>query len=228
MSEPSIVVHHLNNSRSQRILWLLEELEVPYTIKRYQRMPNQRAPKELRDVHPLGKSPVITDGDVTVAESGAIIEYLINKYGNGRFLPTSEEDKLKYTYWLHYSEGSIQPLLVQKFIATEVPKQAPLLIRWMAKAVMGGLQKALIDPQITTHLKYIESQLPHGGYFAGSELTGADFAMIFPCEAAAVGGRGMGEVDVPNMKDFVKRMQARPAYQRALEKGGEYFLVAKL
>ena len=131
-----LTVHHLNNSRSQRVLWLLEELDVPYEIVRYQRQPDMRAPKELRAIHPLGKSPVITDNGNTIAESGAIVEYLIGTYGNGRLIPPpNTPERLRYTYWLHYAEGSAMPPLLLKLLFTLMPKRAPALLRPLVRKV---------------------------------------------------------------------------------------------
>src|SRR6188768_4505564 len=141
-----LTVHHLNNSRSQRVLWLLEELGVPYEIVRYQRQPDMRAPAALRAIHPLGKSPVITDNGNTIAESGAIVEYIVDTYGNGRLIPPPKTpERLRYTYWLHYAEGSAMPLLVQKLLFTVIPKRAPFLMRPLMKTAFGQMLTKLID-----------------------------------------------------------------------------------
>ena len=220
-----IVVHHLNNSRSQRVLWLLEELGMPYEIKHYQRdAKTMLAPPELRAVHPLGKSPVITAGDLTVAESGAIVEYLIDQYGEGRFKPAiGTPERLRYTYWLHYAEGSLMPPLLMKLVFDEVEKAPmPFFIKPIAKAISGKVKSTFIRPQITQHLDYMEAELGKALWFAGKEFTGADIQMSFPIEAAA--SRGGLDSSRPKLMEFLKRIHARPAYKRALKKGGAYSL----
>ncbi|MFM0119053.1 glutathione S-transferase [Paraburkholderia sp. RL18-101-BIB-B] len=221
-----LTVHHLNNSRSQRVLWLLEELGVPYEIKRYQRDPNTMlAPPELRAVHPLGKSPVITDDGQTVAESGAIIEYLIGKYGQGRFAPASgTPERLRYTYWLHYAEGSAMPPLLLKLVALRIASAPmPFFAKPIARKIAGTLQSSFIDPQLKLHLGYINKELSATGWFVGDDFTAADVQMSFPLEAATA--RGGMEGQIPAVVDFLKRIHARPAYQRALERGGKYELL---
>jgi glutathione S-transferase len=216
-----LTVHHLNNSRSQRVLWLLEELGVPYEIVRYQRLPSMLAPKELRAVHPLGKSPVITDNGNTIAESGAIIEYLVETYGNGRLIPAPRTpERLRYTYWLHYAEGSAMPLLVQKLLFTTIPRRAPLLMRPLMKAAFGKVLTTLVEPQLKRHVEFWEGELSKSEWFAGSEFTAADIQMSFPLEAASARA-GLSDHH-PKAMEFLKRIHARPAYQRALEKGGPY------
>lgn len=220
-----IVVHHLNNSRSQRVLWLLEELELPYEIRFYQRDPETMlAPLSLKKVHPLGKSPVIVDGENTIAESGAIIEYLIERYGNGRLIPAAgSQDKLRYTYWLHYAEGSLMLLLVMSLIFNTIPKKPmPFFVRPIARGICNKVTQTFLAPNLTTHLEYIENELGKSTWFAGPDLTGADIQMSFPMEAAVA--RAGGE-KYPKISAFVKRIQVRPAYQRALEKGGPYELL---
>ena len=220
-----IVVHHLNNSRSQRVLWLLEELGLPYEVKHYQRdAKTMLAPPELRAVHPLGKSPVITDGEVTVAESGAIVEYLIDQYGRGRLKPElGTPERLRYTYWLHYAEGSLMPPLLMKLVFDEVEKAPmPFFVKPIARAISGKVKSAFISPQITQHLDYMEAELGKTPWFAGTEFTGADIQMSFPIEAAAA--KGGLDASRPKLTDFLKRIHARPAYKRALKKGGPYDL----
>ena len=220
-----ITVHHLNNSRSQRVLWLLEELGLPYEVKHYQRdAKTMLAPPELRAVHPLGKSPVITDGNVTVAESGAIVEYLIHLYGEGRFKPPpGTPQRLRYTYWLHYAEGSLMPPLLMKLVFDEVEKAPmPFFIKPIARAISGKVKSAFISPQITQHLDYMEAELGKTLWFAGKEFTGADIQMSFPVEAAAA--RGGLDATCPKLMDFLKRIHGRPAYKLALKKGGTYEL----
>jgi glutathione S-transferase len=221
-----LIVHHLNNSRSQRVLWLLEELGVPYEIKRYQRDPKTMlAPPELRAVHPLGKSPVITDDGQTIAESGAIIEYLIGKYGQGRFAPaTGTPERLRYTYWLHYAEGSAMPPLLLKLVALRIASAPmPFFAKPIARKIAATLQSSFIDPQLKLHLGYINQELSKTGWFVGDDFTAADVQMSFPLEAATA--RGGLEGQIPAVVDFLKRIHARPAYQRALERGGKYELL---
>ncbi|PRX36093.1 glutathione S-transferase [Paraburkholderia sp. BL18I3N2] len=221
-----LIVHHLNNSRSQRVLWLLEELGVPYEIKRYQRDPKTMlAPPELRAVHPLGKSPVITDDGQTIAESGAIIEYLIGRYGQGRFAPAPRTpERLRYTYWLHYAEGSAMPPLLLKLVALRIASAPmPFFAKPIARKIAGTLQSSFIDPQLKLHLGYINQELSKTGWFVGNDFTAADVQMSFPLEAGTA--RGGMEGQIPAVADFLKRIHARPAYQRALERGGKYELL---
>ena len=221
-----LTVHHLNNSRSQRVLWLLEELGVPYEIKRYERDPNTMlAPPELRAVHPLGKSPVITDDGQTLAESGAIIEYLVDKYGQGRFAPAAgTPERLRYTYWMHYAEGSAMPPLLLKLIALRIASAPmPFFAKPIARKIAWTLQSSFIDPQLKLHLGFINKELSATGWFVGSDFTAADVQMSFPLEAATA--RGGMEGQIPAVVDFLKRIHARPAYQRALERGGKYELL---
>lgn len=219
-----IIVHHLNNSRSQRILWLLEELELPYEIKKYERDPvTMLAPAELRKVHPLGKSPVLTDGENTLAESGAIIEYLVNTYGKGKFRPASgTKEFIKYNYWLHYAEGSAMSPMLLGLIFSKIPKQpAPFFIKPILKAICGKILAAFVNPQIKLHSEYMDSELAKSSWFAGNEFSAADIQMSFPVEAAlARGGKNYA-----NLKSFTDRIYSRPAYKRALEKGGPYELL---
>ena len=222
-----ITVHHLNNSRSQRVLWLLEELGLEYEIKRYERdKKTMLAPAALKKVHPLGKSPVITDGNVTVAESGAIVEYLVEKYGEGRLVPPpGTPAKLRYTYWLHYAEGSLMPPLLMKLVFNRVEKAPmPFFVRPVARAIAKGAGTSFIDPQIKLHLGYIEEELGKHAWFAGKDFTAADIQMSFPLEAAA--SRGGLDAQWPKLTAFLERIHARPAYQRALERGGKYELLS--
>lgn len=241
-----IILHHLNNSRSQRILWLLEELQLPYEIKHYQRdKKTSLAPEALRQVHPLGKSPVITDekstdnkntdnkssdekstgsettGKICIAESGAIIEYLCRVYGNDSIRPAqSTEAHLQYQYWLHFSEGSMMPPLLLKLILQKVKeKSPPLFVKPIAKAIVDKVNQGYIMPNITQQLAFVDTHLKINQWFAGESLTGADIQMSFPLEAAV-----HGELceSYPAIKDWVKRMHSREAYQKALTKGGEY------
>ena len=221
-----IIVHHLNNSRSQRVLWLLEELGVEYDIKRYQRDPKTMlAPAELRQVHPLGKSPVITDGALTLAESGAIIEYLVERYGNGRLVPAAgTPEKLRYSYWLHYAEGSMQPMLLMKLIFDRIEKAPmPFFARPIARAISGKTKSSFIEPNIKRHLDYMEAELGKAPWFAGNEFTAADIQMSFPVEAAAA--RAGLDAKRPKLMEFLARIHAREAYRAALERGGEFRLM---
>ena len=220
-----IVVHHLNNSRSQRILWLLEELGLTYDIKRYERdKKTMLAPPELRKVHPLGKSPVVTDDDLTLAESGAIIEYLVERYGDGCFAPARELPAyLRYRYWLHYAEGSIMPPLLLKLVFDKIETSPmPFFVKPIAKAISGKANSSFIMPQINTHLDYLEDELGKGKWFVGDDFTAADVQLSFPIEAAAA--RGGLDASRPRLMDYLKRIHARPAYQRAIARGGEYQL----
>ncbi|KDR68457.1 hypothetical protein GALMADRAFT_257192 [Galerina marginata CBS 339.88] len=217
-----LTVHHLNHSRSQRILWLLEELQVPYEIKKYERdTQTRRAPSELLAISPLGKAPVITDGDVTLAESGAIVEYVIAKYGNGKAVP-SEAGYLDNLYFNHYAEGSLMPILVQKYIFDAVPKNVPFYIRPIVNMVFGQLDSRIIQPELKKHLAMVEAHLEksQSNWFAGGqEPTSADYQMAFPLEAIVhVAPTAVG----PLIKKYVKVIHNREAYKKALEKGGEY------
>ena len=217
-----IVVHHLNNSRSQRVLWLLEELELPYEIKFYERdKATMLAPPELKAVHPLGKSPVITDGDKTIAESGAIIDYLVSTYGNGRLIPAEgTPERLRYNFWLHYAEGSAMPPLLMKLIFGVLPERSPFFLKPIVKGIANAAQKGFIDPQLKLHTEYWESELSKSAWFAGAAFTAADVQMSFPVEAAA--SRAGVDAGYPNLMSFLADIHARPAYRRALEKGGPY------
>ena len=218
-----ITVHHLNNSRSQRVLWLLEELGVPYEIKRYQRdKETMLAPASLRAVHPLGKSPVITEGAFTLAESGAIIEYLAER--EGRLVPMLGSPQYqRYRYWMHYAEGSAMPPLLLKLVFDRVEKaKAPFFVRPVVRAIAGKAKSSFIEPQIKLHLDYLEGELGKSTWFAGEEFSAADIQMSFPIEgAAARGGLDAGRA---KLMAFLQRIHERPAYQRALERGGEFKL----
>lgn len=220
-----IVVHHLENSRSQRVLWLLEELDLPYEVRRYERdKKTMLAPPELKAVHPLGKSPVITDGDVVVAESGNIIEYLVETYGGGKLMPAAgTPERLLYRYWLHYAEGSFMPLMVMTLIFSRLAPMSPALLRPLMRAIEGKVKSAFLGPQIKLHLDYLEAELGKSEWFAGKDFSAADVQMSFPLEAAA--SRGGLDASRPRLNAFLKTVQARPAYQRALAKGGPYELM---
>ena len=216
-----LIVHHLNNSRSQRVLWLLEELGLPYEIKYYQRnAKTMLAPPELRAVHPLGKSPVVTDGDVTVAETGAIVEYLVDKAG-GKLRPAAgTPERLRWTFWLHYAEGSLMSPLLMKLVFSIMPSRSPLLLRGMVKNITRRAQIGFVDPQLANHFDFLESELGKSTYFAGDEFSAADVMMSFPLETGAL--RGGAFEGRPRLKAFVELIHARPAYKTAIEKGGPY------
>jgi glutathione S-transferase len=201
-------VHHLNNSRSQRVLWLLEELTLPYEIVHYQRdAQTNLAPPELERIHPLGKSPVLKDGDQVVIESGAILEYIVRRHGKGRLAPPeSSPDWPRYLQWMHYAEGSAMlPVMLRLYTGRLGDAAAPLAPR--------------IQSEMQRHFGYLDSQLASSDYFVGSELSAADIQLSFPIQAAKL-LYGLGEF--PNLARFLERVQARPAYRRALERGGPY------
>lgn len=221
-----ITVHHLNNSRSQRVLWLLEELGLPYEVKKYQRDPKTMlAPPELKAVHPLGKSPVITDDAVTVAESGAIIEYLLDRYGEGRLRPAAgTPERLRFTYWLHFAEGSaMNPLLMKLVFKRILHAPMPFFAKPIAKGIAGKVLGSFVDPNIKSQLDYMDAELGKCEWFAGSEFSAADIQMSFPLEAAAQ--RAGLDTSRPRLQAFLQRIHARPAYRRALERGGPYDFV---
>jgi glutathione S-transferase len=216
-----LTVHHLNNSRSQRVIWLLEELGAPYEVKHYQRdSKTMLAPKELRDVHPLGKSPVITDGDDTVAETGAIVEYILEKYGQGRLVPPAgSPERLRFIYWMHFAEGSAMPPLVMTLLFGEIPKRMPAMLRPIGRMIGKNVQQSYLRPQIDAHLNLMEAELNRSAHFAGPELTAADIMMSFPVEAAV--SRASLDKHL-KLAGWLKTVHARPAYQRALQQGGPY------
>jgi len=220
-----IIVHHLNNSRSQRILWLLEELGLEYEIKKYMRdATTMRAPAELMAVHPLGKSPVISDGDINVAESGAIIEYLVDTYGPALKPEAGTEAYRRYIYWLHFSEGSLMPPLLMKLLMNQIKSApAPFFVKPVAKQIAKRVEDRFIGPELVKLFGYIEAELTAHEWFAGDTFTGADIQMSFPLEAAAARG-GLDKSQVKTQA-WVERIHARPAYQRALERGGEYGII---
>jgi len=222
----TIVVHHLNNSRSQRVLWLLEELGLPYEVRRYQRDPKTMlAPPELRAVHPLGKSPVIEDGGLKLAESGAILEYLAGRYGEGRFAPAAgTPERLRYTYWMHYAEGSAMPPLLMKLVFKRIESgPMPFFARPVARGIARRVLESFVEPNIARHLDYMEGELKDRDWFAGAEFSAADIQMSFPLEGAAA--RGGLDASRPRLTGFLERIHARPAYRRAIEAGGPYELL---
>ena len=222
-----ITVHHLNNSRSQRVLWLLEELGLDYEIQRYERDPKTMlAPASLRAVHPLGKSPVITEDGLTIAESGALIEYLLERHGKGRLIPPAgTPERLRYTYWLHFAEGSAMSPLLLKLIFSRLPRQPmPFVVRPVVRAVSQRVLKSFVDPQLRAHRDFMEAELGKSPWFAGKAFTAADIQMSFVVEASAA--RGGLDKRYPKLADWLERIHARPAYRRALEKGGPYELMS--
>ncbi|MFB0490373.1 glutathione S-transferase [Methylobacterium sp. OAE515] len=214
-----ITVHHLENSRSQRVLWLLEELGLPYRVRRYARDPRTlRAPPELVAVHPLGKSPVITEDGTVVAETGAIVTYLTGKAGGALVPVPGTEAHARYVYWLHYAEGSAMPPLLLKLIFSRLAPSSPWLLRPLVSRIAGRVLKSFVDPDLRRHAAYWETELTGRPYFCGTEFTAADIMMSFPLEAFAARGTGAG----PQVEAWLARIHARPAYQRALQAGGPY------
>ncbi|MCR0984491.1 glutathione S-transferase family protein [Roseomonas populi] len=216
-----ITIHHLNNSRSQRVLWLLEELEVPYEIRRYQRDPaTMLAPPELRAVHPLGKSPVLTEDGLTLAETGAIVEYILERHGGGRLVPEKDgPHHWAYRHWMHHAEGSAMPPLVMALLFNAMGKRVPPEAQPMAEKLAQGMKGAMVEPNLERLKDYWNAALAETGWFAGPEMTAADIMMSFPLEAAS-SRSPFG--DRPHPGAFLARIHGRPAYRRAVEKGGEY------
>jgi len=216
-----IKVHHLNQSRSQRVLWALEELSLPYQIERYQRDKTMMAPAALRKVHPLGKSPVLEDNGLILAESGAILEYLQETYDPGSQLkPQDRELKLHYRFWLHYAEGSLMPLLLMKLVFSSLGKPPiPFGLRSLGKVLGQGVQKAYLNRQLETHALFLESWLKDHRWFAGDHLSMADVQMSFPVFALLERG---GIKDLPHLKTWMKNVEMRPAWQQAIQQGGPF------
>ena len=217
-----ITVHHLNNSRSQRVLWLLEELEVPYDLRRYERdRATMLAPPALLAVHPLGKSPVIEEDGLVVAETGAIVEYILERHGAGRLLPPPDgADRWRLRHWMHHAEGSAMPPLVMALVLGKLPERVPFPLRPLARMIVAGAQKGFVAPNLERLKTYWNDALAPTGWFAGPEMTAADIMMSFPLEAAA--SRSPFGAGRPNPAAFLARIHARPAYRRALERGGPY------
>jgi len=220
-----ITVHHLNNSRSQRVLWLLEELGLEYEVKRYQRdRQTMLAPPELRAVHPLGKSPVIVDGGVALAESGAIVEHLADRYGAGKLAPAfGSPERVRYLYWLHFAEGTAQPPLLLKLLFDRIKTKSPFFVRPVARAIADKALTTFVLPNLGRNLDFMESELGKSEWFAGAQFSAADIQMSFPLEAARARG-GLDEKR-PRLMNFLEKIHARPAYRRAIERGGEYALM---
>ena len=220
-----IVVHHLENSRSHRILWLLEELRLPYEINRYARDPvTLLAPHTLRKVHQLGKSPVITDGAITLAESGAIVEYLIERNPEAMLAPArGSADWVRYIYWLHFAEGSAMPPLLLKLVFDRVEISAPWPIRPIAGAIARQAKRRLIEPRLIDNLDYMEAELGRSTWFAGEVFSAADIQMSFPLEASAQ--RAGLDARWPRLVSFLQRIRERPGFRRAAERGGGHGIV---
>lgn len=214
-----LTVHHLNQSRSHRVIWALEELSLPYEIVQYQREKTMLAPESLKRVHPLGKSPVIEDNGLILAESGAILEYLQETYdAESQLKPLDPAHKVQYRFWLHYAEGSLMPLLLMKLVFSSLGKPpVPFGIRTLGKALGQGVQKAYLNPQLETHARFIESHLAENSWFAGETLSMADIQMSFPIFALLARG---GVEDLPHTHAWKKKVENRPAWQRTLEQGG--------
>ncbi|MGH6671455.1 MAG: glutathione S-transferase [Xanthobacteraceae bacterium] len=221
-----IVVHHLDNSRSHRILWLLEELHLDYEVTFYARDPaTMLAPRALRDVHFLGKSPVITDGAITLAESGAIIEYLVERNPGAGLAPErGAAEWVRYIYWLHFAEGSAMPPLLLKLVFDRIEISAPWLIRPIARAIARQAKRRIIEPRLVDNLEFMETGLGRSTWFAGEAFSAADIQMSYPLEASA--HRAGLDARWPRLVAFLQRIRERPAYRRAVERGGGYAIVA--
>lgn len=220
-----IKVHHLDHSRSQRVLWMLEELNLPYQLVNYQRDPKTwLAPAALREVHPLGKSPVLQDDTLILAESGAILEYLADRYDSARQLspeplPAQADERVRYRYWMHYAEGSAMPPLLMSLVFARVRNAPmPFFAKPIAKGIVDKVMKTFVGPQLTLHLDWMEGELSASPWFAGERFTAADIQMSFPLQAAASRAGNMERY--PKLQAFLQRIEQRPAYQRAVERGG--------
>lgn len=212
-----LTLHHLEQSRSFRILWALEELQQNYEIKYYKRSPTFAAPPELKQVHPLGKAPILQDNQRVIAESAVILEYLQSQYDQDhQFKPQNDEDAFQYLYWMHYAEGSLMPLLVFQLVMNNVGKNVPFLIRPVANKITDGIKASFIRPRLKDHISFLEDYLAKHDYFAG-QFSFADIQMSFPLEAILTRITGQ----YPHIQAFLKRIQTRPAYQQAKQKGIE-------
>jgi len=219
-----ITLHHLEHSRSQRVLWMLEELGLEYRIKRYKRdAKTNLAPPALMKVHPLGKSPVLVDGDRTLAESAVIIEYLARTWGEGSWAPaTDDPDYWAFSYWMHYAEASLMPPLLIKLVFSKLRQPpVPFFIRPITSRVADQVDQAFTDRQIETHFRHVNQYLEGREWFVGDAISAVDVQMSFPLQAALSRGT-VARADYPNVAMFVVRCQSRPAWQRALERGGDY------
>ena len=209
-----ITLHHLEQSRSFRILWALEELNLEYQIKFYRRLATLAAPPELKQIHPLGKAPVLTDQDQNIAESAVILEYLQEQYDpQQQFKPQDRADLQQYRYWMHYAEGSLMPLLVMQLVMNNVPQHVPFLVKPVAKKITAGVKAGFIQPRLKDHIQFLETYLASHDYFAGT-FSFADIQMSFPLQALMTRANG----NYPNIQAFLQRIAQRPAYARALSK----------
>jgi glutathione S-transferase len=222
-----LILHHLNNSRSHRIIWLMEELGVEYEIKYYQRDPKTfLAPSSLKTIHPIGSSPVITDESVTLAESGAIIEYILYKYGQNRLIPTiGSTEWVQYLYWLHFAEGTLMPMLFFKLIFENIHYHSPFFIKPITKTIKSKVNNYVISPRLTTQMNFIESTLEKNLWLTSNEFTAADIQMGIPLLWASENKKMIN--DKPKIMAFIERIKTRPAFIRTLEKGGEISRVTR-
>lgn len=211
-----ITLHHLEQSRSLRIIWALEELGVEYQIKHYKRLPTFAAPPELKAIHPLGKSPVLTDGDLTIAESAVILEYLQATYDkDNKFKPQNPKDLMQYNYWMHYAEGSLMPYLVMTLVMTNMPKHVPFIIRPIANKISDGVKGGFINPRLKEHTAFLEDYFSKNEYAAG-QFSFADIQLSFPVVAMQERIKG----NKPQIVAYAERIQQRPAFQKAKAKSG--------
>lgn len=209
-----ITLHYLENSRAQRILWMLEELEVPYQIEVYKREPKTNlAPASLFKVHPLGRAPILTDGEETLAESGAIVDYLAHTYGDGRLVPTSPKDLQQYRFWTHFAEGSMSAFLVMDYVYKQAGQKTPFLLRPMLTMLPKIVGKVYLNDRIKSCMEYTNAHLQENEYFAGDQLSGADVMMSFPLETGLTRAKGQW----PHIERYIKQIHAMPSYQRALK-----------
>lgn len=209
-----LTLHHLEQSRSFRILWALEELGADYQLKFYKRLPNFSGPPELKAVHPLGKAPVLTDDDQCIAESAVILEYLQEKLDSaGQFLPQSPAQRQQYRYWMHYAEASLMPLLLMQLVMSNVPKHVPWIIKPVAQKITAGVKAGFVQPRLTDHIQFLEHYLSEHDYFSGA-FSFADIQMSFPLQALQQRAQGK----FPHIQAFLQRVSSRPAFQRAKER----------
>ena len=218
-----IVVHHLEHSRSQRVLWMLEELGLAYEVRRYRRDPETMlAPASLRAVHILGKSPVVTEGEQVFAESGAIIEHLAERNPAAGLAPAPDDpQRFRYLYWLHFAEGSaMTPLFLKLIIDRLEGSRAPFIVRPVIRSITGRMRRTLVTPRLEDNLDFMEAELARSAWFAGDRFTAADIQMSFPVQAALA--RGGSVKALPHLRSFAERIESRPSYKRALERGGKF------
>lgn len=216
-----LIIHHLENSRSHRVLWLLEELGLDYEIKFYKRDPKtDLAMDDLKAIHPLGKSPVITDGELVLAETAAILQYIVERYGDGKLsAPWGSAQQIKQNYWLHAAEGSLMPYLIMDLVTSRIGSNAPFIIRPIAKAIAAEVDKGFTHPNLCRFIRYMEAELGKSQWFGGDEFSIADIQMGYPVEAAFA-RLGLGEKQ-PKLAAFLAAIRARPAYKAAIDKGGK-------